>query len=84
MRTVEIRNATVILYHVRWKGYGPHFDTWEPEYNLQCPLILQRFHKRQCRAKTLTTTSVYAGRTSIEIAAAYGLLMIASMDNKVC
>lgn len=37
-----------ILFMIRWKGYGPEFDSWEPQSNLNCPAILQnyiRLHK---------------------------------------
>lgn len=30
---------------VRWKGYGCSSDTWEPEKNLSCPKILQKYLK---------------------------------------
>lgn len=31
------------LFLVRWKGYGPDEDTWEPEPNLCCPEILNAY-----------------------------------------
>lgn len=31
------------LFLVRWKGYGPNEDTWEPESNLCCPEILNAY-----------------------------------------
>uniref|UniRef100_A0A8C4QMA3 Chromo domain-containing protein n=1 Tax=Eptatretus burgeri TaxID=7764 RepID=A0A8C4QMA3_EPTBU len=35
------------LYRVRWKGYQPNEDTWEPIENLAgCEELLYRFHKR--------------------------------------
>lgn len=33
------------LFLVRWKGFGPDADTWEPEANLNCEKILQNYLK---------------------------------------
>lgn len=28
---------------IRWKGYSPKFDTWEPESNLSCNNLIQKY-----------------------------------------
>lgn len=34
------------VYKIRWLGYGPSSDTWEPEANLKnCPTILHEYQK---------------------------------------
>ena len=30
-------------FHVRWKGWGPEGDTIEPEDNLDCPDLIEKF-----------------------------------------
>ena len=31
------------VFRIRWKGFGPKNDTWEPEENLNCDDIIQKF-----------------------------------------
>lgn len=31
------------LYLIRWQGYGPESDTWEPEDSLMCPDIVEKY-----------------------------------------
>ena len=33
----------VVEYKIRWKGYGPDEDTWEPEDNLDCAEVLRAY-----------------------------------------
>lgn len=35
-----------LLYKIRWKGYGPSGDTWEPVQTLSCPDILDKYNKK--------------------------------------
>ncbi|XP_075158934.1 uncharacterized protein LOC142232099 isoform X2 [Haematobia irritans] len=34
------------IFRIRWKGFGPKHDTWEPEENLNCHDIIEKFMKR--------------------------------------
>uniref|UniRef100_A0A034VKJ4 Chromobox protein-like protein 3 n=1 Tax=Bactrocera dorsalis TaxID=27457 RepID=A0A034VKJ4_BACDO len=34
------------IFRIRWKGFGPKADTWEPEANLSCDEIIDKFMKR--------------------------------------
>lgn len=35
------------LYRIRWKGFGAKEDTWEPESNLSCEGLIEKFKKDQ-------------------------------------
>ncbi|CAH8504763.1 unnamed protein product [Schistosoma turkestanicum] len=30
-------------YLIKWKGHSPSKNTWEPQSNLNCPVLLRRF-----------------------------------------
>lgn len=36
-------NGSGRLYRIRWKGYGPDADTWEPRKKLECPKLLAKY-----------------------------------------
>ena len=41
-----------LQYLIRWKGYGPNDDTWEPVENLPRALeVIQEFYKRHPKAQ---------------------------------
>lgn len=46
-RIVDVRKKTGKReFLVKWKGYGPKQNTWEPETNLNCPKLLSAFLKK--------------------------------------
>lgn len=48
----EKQEKGVTYYLIRWKGYGPEGDTWEPEDTLNCDDIVARFKKKVLLQKT--------------------------------
>ncbi|KAG5446598.1 Chromobox protein 3 [Clonorchis sinensis] len=41
-------------YLIKWKGHPSYreMNSWEPEYNLNCPQLLSKFNSKQNRQKT--------------------------------
>ena len=33
-------------YLISWEGYGPKENSWEPESNIYCPVMLKEFEKK--------------------------------------
>ena len=40
------RGKSVKEFLVRWKGFGPEHDSWEPRDNIQCPTLIEDFERR--------------------------------------
>ena len=42
LKMKRLRNGKK-FYRIRWKGFTPEHDTWEPEENIDCKKLLEEF-----------------------------------------
>ena len=63
LQVEKILNLTVkqnqLFYLIRWKGYGPKYDSWEPEENLECDEAVDEFMKSLQTNRTPSRVSDY-------------------------
>lgn len=43
----RIRNDDKAEYLLKWHGYDETFNSWEPEENLNCPKLLDKFKRKR-------------------------------------
>src|SRR5712671_101381 len=50
-------------YRIRWKGYAPAHDTWEPIENVHAPKLVQQFLNEQGRERDISIRAARVGTT---------------------
>ncbi|XP_037724324.1 uncharacterized protein LOC119556311 isoform X2 [Drosophila subpulchrella] len=50
-----VDNAEGGLYRIRWKGFGAKDDTWEPEANLSCEGLIEKYKRDLVTQKNVDT-----------------------------
>lgn len=59
---VQIHRNNKREFLIRWKGYSSNVDSWEPEENLNCKELIDKYMEKVDRAKMLSTKELRAVR----------------------
>jgi hypothetical protein len=55
VRTRRIGKKKTLQYKIRWKGYSPAHDSWEPASQVHAPNLIEEFQKISSSKKNNTT-----------------------------
>ncbi|XP_031828269.1 uncharacterized protein LOC116425137 isoform X2 [Nomia melanderi] len=59
---VHFKKNKTRQFLIRWKGFSSADDTWEPEENLNCPELIEKFMQKVEKAKTTEVRELRANR----------------------
>ncbi|XP_015429940.1 PREDICTED: chromobox protein homolog 1 [Dufourea novaeangliae] len=59
---VHFKKNKTRQFLIRWKGFTAADDTWEPEENLNCPELIEKFMQKVEKAKTTDLRELRANR----------------------
>lgn len=54
-KIIDVRNKKngAKEFLVKWKNWGPEYDSWEPEKHLQCSELIEKFFNKQDKEKDI-------------------------------
>ncbi|KOC63455.1 Chromobox protein like protein 3, partial [Habropoda laboriosa] len=59
---VHFKKNKTRQFLIRWKGFTAADDSWEPEENLNCPELIEKFMRKVEKAKTTEARELRANR----------------------
>ena len=48
----RISSSGKLEYLIAWENFGPEDNTWEPESNIFCPVMLENFEEKKAAEKS--------------------------------
>lgn len=88
----EIRGARFekehMEYKVHWKNYSTDDDTWEPDYMVDCPILITKFFEGENEKSRYTVNNVFQSKNELFISATNDnneqITLTRKMAHKIC
>jgi hypothetical protein len=62
-RTRNIGRRKVVEYLVKWAGYGPEHNSWEPDTNINDPALIEAFNALVAAQEAIVRSQEHDGHT---------------------